>query len=106
MKKTFQLVIEGRHPDRLLEASKHDVRKYMARQRRAALPEGADYWDFACRFGLTEIDASTVHVATLIALMDAAAKGGATGFFVDIIGRAAQRKAKPDSAVPSAGQSA
>ena len=106
MKKTFPLVIEGRHPDRLLEASKHEVRKYMARQRRAALPEGADYWDFACQFGLTEIDASTVHVDTLIALMDAAAKGGAAGFFVDIIGRAAQRKAKPDSAVPSAGQSA
>ena len=106
MKKTYQLVIEGRHPDRLLEASKHDVRKYMARQRRAALPAGADYWDFACQFGLTEIDASTVHVATLIALMDAAAKGGAAGFFVDIIGRAAHRKAKPDSAVPSAGQSA
>ena len=106
MKKTYQLVIEGRHPDRLLEASKHDVRKYMARQRRAVLPEGADYWDFVCQFGLTEIDASPVHVATLINLMDAAAKGGAAGFFVDIIGRAAQRKAKLDPAVPSAGQSA
>lgn len=106
MKKTFQLVIEGRHPDRLLEASKHEVRKYMARQRRAALPEGADYWDFACRFGLTEIDASPVHVATLIALMDAAAKGGAAGFFVDIIGRAAHRKAKPEPTMPPAGQPA
>ena len=102
MKKTYQLVIEGRHPDRLLEASKHDVRKYMARQRRAALPEGADYWDFACQFGLTEIDASPVHVATLIALMDAAAAGGATGFFVDIIGRAAHRKVKAESTIPLA----
>ncbi len=102
MKKTFQLVIEGRHPDRLLEASKHEVRKYMARQRRAALPAGADYWDFACRFGVTEIDASPVHVATLIALMDAAAAGGATGFFVDIIGRAAHRKVKAESTIPLA----
>jgi len=44
-----------------------------------------------------------VHVATLIALMDAAAKGGAAGFFVDIIGRAAHRKAKPEPAMPPAG---
>lgn len=103
MKKTFQLVIEGRHPDRLLEASKHDVRKYMARQRRAELPEGADYWDFSCRFGLTETDAAPVHVAELITAMDAAAKGGAAAFFVDIMGRAAHRKAKAEPGMPPAG---
>ncbi len=96
MKKTFQLNVEGRHPDRLLEASKHEIRKYVARQRRAALPEGVDYWDFACRFGLTEADAATVHFATLIGLMDAAAKAGQTSFFVDILGQKGYRKAKPD----------
>ena len=96
MKKTFQLNVEGRHPDRLLEASKHDIRKYVARQRRAALPEGVDYWDFACRFGLTEADAVPVHFATLISLMDAAAKDGKTSFFVDILGQKGYRKAKPD----------
>ena len=40
MKKLFQLTVEGRNRDRLLDASKHEVRKYVARQRRAALPEG------------------------------------------------------------------
>jgi len=54
MKKTFQLQVEGKHPDRLLEAIKHDIRKYLKRERRRDLPEGADFWDFDCKFGLTE----------------------------------------------------
>jgi hypothetical protein len=95
VKKTFQLLVEGKHPDRLLEASKHEVRKYVARQRRAALPKGVDYWDFACRFGSTEADAKPVHFATLIGLMDAAAKAGSSSFFVDILGQHGVRKAKP-----------
>ena len=95
MKKTFLLRVDGKHPDRLLEACKHEVRKYVARQRRAALPEGVDYWDFACRFGMTEADATPVHFATLIGLMDAAAKAGAGSFFVDILGQHGVRKPKP-----------
>lgn len=95
MKKTFLLRVDGKHPDRLLEACKHEVRKYVARQRRAALPEGVDYWDFACRFGSTETDAAPVHFATLIGLMDAAAKAGADSFFVDILGQHGIRKPKP-----------
>ena len=103
MKKIFQLHVEGRHPDRLREASKHDIRKYVARQRRAALPEGVDYWDFACRFGHTEADAAPVHFATLISLMDAAAKDGKTSFFVDILGQKGYRKPKADLFAAAAG---
>ena len=38
MKKTFQLAQEGKKPDRLLEATKHEIRKYIKRERRRALP--------------------------------------------------------------------
>jgi len=95
VKKLFQLTVDGRNRDRLLDASKHEVRKYVARQRRAALPDGVDYWDFACRFGQTEEDAADVHFATLIGLMDEAGKSGADTFFVSILGRAGVRKSKP-----------
>jgi len=95
VKKLFQLTVEGRHRDRLLDASKHEVRKYVARQRRAPLPEGVDYWDFACRSGNTENEAVDVHFATLISLMDEAGKSGADAFFVSILGRAGVRAAKP-----------
>ena len=39
MRKTFPLHIEGKHPDRLLDATKHDIRKYLKRERSRALPE-------------------------------------------------------------------
>ena len=91
MKQSFQLDLPNRHRDRLLEASKHTVRKYVARQRRAPLPPGSDYWDFACRFGSTEQEATDVHFATLIALMDVAAGRGENAFFVSIRGHAVVR---------------
>lgn len=91
VKQSFQLDLPGRQRERWLEASKHTVRKYVARQRRAPLPEGSDYWDFACRFGSTEQESAEVHFATLITLMDAAAARGENAFFVSIRGHAAAR---------------
>ena len=38
MKKTYPLNTEGKNRDRLLDAIKHDIRKYVARQRRVPVP--------------------------------------------------------------------
>jgi len=91
VKQSFHLNLPGRQRERWLDASKHTVRKYVARQRRAPLPEGSDYWDFVCRFGSTEQESTEVHFSTLIALMDAAAARGENAFFVSIRGHAAVR---------------
>jgi len=94
VKQLFQLNVPGRHRDRLLEASKHTVRKYVARQRRAPLPVGQDYWDFACRFGPSEADAVDVHFGSLTGLMNAAAARGDDVFFLSIRGQAMVRQPK------------
>ena len=65
MKKTFTLTHPKIKTPRLFEAVKHDIRKYMKRERRKELPAGADYWDFSCKFGQTEEAAETVHPAAL-----------------------------------------
>ncbi|MET0311108.1 MAG: DUF6172 family protein [Burkholderiaceae bacterium] len=91
MRKTFPLAAPGKNPDRLLEATKHEIRKYVRRERRRELPEGSDYWDFDCRFGATEADAVTVHFANVITSIDAAAKAGDAQFFVEILARPAKR---------------
>ena len=42
MKKNFALHIEGKNTDRVLEAIKHEIRKYFKRERNRVLPkEGA-----------------------------------------------------------------
>ena len=95
MRKTYPLRVEGKHPDRVLDAVKHDIRKYLKRERRRELPEGTDFWDFDCRFGLSSETAATAHLATVIPQLDAAAREGATSVYVEILARAAKRKPRP-----------
>ena len=95
MKKTFQLTIEGKHRDRVLEAVKHEIRKYIKRERRRVLPQGVDYWDFDCKFGLTPEAADVVHLATITASIDAVAKAAGEKFYIEILAKPGHRKARP-----------
>lgn len=92
MKKTFPLQREGRHPDRVLDALKHELRKYQARERRRPLPPETDFWDFDCRFGADEASAQPVHPAELNRQLDALAQGGATQCYVELQAKAVRRK--------------
>ncbi len=98
MKKNFQLCIEGKNRDRLLEAVKHEIRKYIKRERRRAVPDGADYWDFDCKFGLSAQVAEVVHLATLTALIDGVAKDGASQFYLEVLAKPGHRQARAQHA--------
>lgn len=97
MRKIFQLHVEGRHPDRVLDAIKHDIRKYFQRERRRALPEGANFWDFDCRFGLTQEDAVAVPEAKIRSHLDAAARDSAKSVYVEVLARPAARAPRTDA---------
>jgi Family of unknown function (DUF6172) len=92
MRKTYPLRPEGKHPDRVLDAVKHDIRKYQKRERRRELPAGADFWDFDCRFGADQDSAQTVHPGELIGLLDALAKDGAPQCYVELLAKPAVRQ--------------
>ena len=91
MKKTFPLNIEGKHRDRVLEATKHEIRKYVKRQRRVPLPQGVDYWDFDCKFGTSADNATMVHFATITGLIDAVAKDGGDAFYLELLAKGGHR---------------
>lgn len=95
MKKTYQLRIEGKHPDRLLDASKHDIRKYIRRERRKTLPAGADYWDFDTLFGSDEASAAVLPPAELLRAIDALVATGGTQFYVEIHSKPGKRTPRP-----------
>jgi hypothetical protein len=103
MKKTFPLAIEGRHPDRVIDALKHELRKYVRRERRRPLPAGVDYLDFDCRFGTDQALAEPAHLSALGALIDAAARDGAAQVYVEILARPGHRQARPLPARAEAG---
>jgi len=91
MKKTFKLHIEGKNSDRLLDAIKNEVRKYVKREKRKALPSGTNYWAFDCKFGVTQETAESLHLGEITKQMDVIAKAGGEAFYVEILARAAVR---------------
>ena len=95
MRKTYPLQVAGRHPDRVLDAIKHDVRKYLKRERRRPLPEGVDFWDFQCQCGLSADTAQPVHLSAVISSIDTAAKEQATQVYVEIITTHGKRTPRP-----------
>ena len=95
MKKTYVLDVAGKNRDRLLDASKHDIRKYVKRERARSLPAGVDFWDFDCKLGSTEATSASVHLAALIAAADGLAKDGAESFYVEVVTKHGHRLARP-----------
>ena len=98
MKKTFLLTLEGKNRDRVVEAVKNDIRKYLARERRKPLPEGVDFWDFDCKFGTSAEAAEPAHVAALTALINSIVVANGTQLYVELIAKPRHRSAKPASA--------
>ncbi len=95
MRKTFQLNIEGKNRDRVLEATKHEIRKYVKRQRRVPLPEGVDFWDFDCKFGANADHAATIHFAELTEKIDALVQSGGEAFYLELLVKDGVRSFKP-----------
>lgn len=91
MKKTFVLSHPKIAYPRLIEAAKHDIRKYLKRERKKTLPEGADYWDFDCKFGSIEADAKVVHLAEIDPAINQAAAEQAPQFYVEIVAKPGHR---------------
>ena len=95
MKKTYPLRVEGKHPDRVLEAIKHDIRKYFKRERNRAVPTGADFWDFDCQVGPSADSAAGVRVGAVIEAVDAVAQSGAAAVYVEILSKHGVRMPAP-----------
>ncbi len=95
MRKTFALRPEGKNPDRVLDAVRHEIRQYMKRERRKPLPEGSHFWDFDCRFGADEASAQPLHPGELFKQIDALAQTGEAQCFVELLAKPLARKWQP-----------
>jgi hypothetical protein len=95
MKKTFPLTLEGKHHDRVVEAVKNDIRKYLARERRKPLPAGVDFWDFDCKLGTSAQAAEPAHVAALTGLINNLVATDAAQLYVELIAKPGVRTVKP-----------
>ncbi|MDA3925117.1 MAG: DUF6172 family protein [Kiritimatiellae bacterium] len=95
MKKTFNLINEKIKYPRQVEAVKHDIKKYIKRERRKDLPKDVDFWDFSCKYGDTENEAEVIHLAEINKCIDGAEKRGLDSFYVEILAKPGHRTKKP-----------
>ncbi len=90
MKKIFPLQSETKQPERVADAIKHEIRKYLKRERNKKLPEGSPFWIFECRIGANEESAKEVMVAELIPSIDTAYTEKWGECFVEIVAKPAK----------------
>ena len=95
MKKTFKVSHEKKTTPRLFEAFKHEVKKYIKRERRRALPEGADYWDFDCRFGTDEASSEVIHLSEINKSISWAESEKLESFYLEILAKPCRRNKTP-----------
>ncbi|OGQ86259.1 MAG: hypothetical protein A2289_01955 [Deltaproteobacteria bacterium RIFOXYA12_FULL_58_15] len=103
MKKTFELTHPKIKTARLVEAVRHEVKKYLKRERKKPLPEGVDFWDFDCRFGHTEAEAKVVHLAEITKCITEAQELQLTSFYIEILAKEGRRQRKENPTEDSEG---
>jgi hypothetical protein len=94
------LEVPGTKTARVIEGIKHEVRKYLKRERRKKLPEGVDYWDFDCRLGTSAESATPTHVKTISQIIYSTTEENPVSIYVEIRTKGAKRNpaAKPENA--------
>ena len=92
MKKTFVLSHPKIKLARLVDSIKHEVKKDLNRQRNKRLPEGADFWDFDCRFGTDKDNAEVVHLGNVKQHIDEAVKNELPSFYLEILAKLGFKK--------------
>ena len=97
MKKTFLLTHPKIKVARLVDSIKHDVKKYLRRERNKQLPEGADYLDFDCKYGLTEKEAKVIHLSEINKYIDEAEKLQLSSFYLEILAKPGYRTKNQDA---------
>jgi hypothetical protein len=97
MKKTFPLSAPNHQTLRVVEQIKNELRKYLKRERKKSLPEGADFWDFDCKIGNDQATPETKHVEELIPAIDEALAKNAAAVYIEILAKPGHRKAKDES---------
>ncbi|SMF36999.1 DUF6172 family protein [Pseudobacteriovorax antillogorgiicola] len=96
MKKTFSFASSNKKPERQVDAIKYEIKKYIGRERRKTLPEGADYWDFDCKIGVSEDRAAAIHIAEINKAISRIFSENEEGFYLEILAKPGKRTRKPD----------
>ena len=97
MKKIFHIEQEKRNRDRAVEAIKHELRKYIKREKKKKLPNSDTmYWDFDCKFGQNSEDAKVITFDEVIKSLDVANSDKWSECYIEVMAKVVDKPIKED----------
>lgn len=94
MKKEFKLTDPRKAPARQVDSVKHEISKYIARERRKPLTDKADFWDFDCRIGKDKNSSLVIHLAEINKSIDKIVSENAEALYLEILAKPGFRAKK------------
>ena len=94
MKKRFELTAPNKEPQRVLEAVKNEIRKYIKREKRKPLPEGMDIWNINCKFAKDEDEPKEILFQDITKCLDEAATQNCKSIYIELISNGVKREPK------------
>ena len=87
MKKTFPLTASGKDDARVRDKIRHELNKYVRRERQKKLPEGFTLWAFDCKIGRDAASAESRPLNELANAIDTLGQSGAPEVYIEIVAR-------------------
>ncbi|EQC44053.1 DUF6172 family protein [Bacteriovorax sp. Seq25_V] len=94
MKKTFQIKVDNKAPERQVDSIKHEVKKYLGRERRKSTPEGVDFWDFDCRIGDNAQVAKSIDTTEINGEITKLLEDKKESFYLEILAKPGHKQKK------------
>ncbi len=100
MRKRFALRDTKKAPERVLEAIKNDIRKYIKREKRKPLPENTNFWRVDCRFAKNENELEDIKFEDIMKNINEASAQNCESFMIELIATAIQKEQKTEIETP------
>lgn len=91
MKKHFPLKAPGKEDARVRDKIRHEINKYVRRERKKTVPEGFDLWNLNCKVGASAETAEVLPLKEVGGAIDKVAAAGAESVFVEVVAVAGHR---------------
>ena len=85
MKKTYKLEHPKIKVARIVDSIRHDIKKFLKKERNKSLPSNAYYWGFNCKCGQTEETAVDVNLSSLTKSIDELVDKNMTTVYIELV---------------------
>lgn len=92
MKKTYQLDHPKIKVPRIIDSVRHDIKKFLKKERNKPLPSGSAYWGFDCKVGPTEETAADVHLSSLTKSIDELVEKNMKTVYIELVAKPIARQ--------------